>query len=96
MRNLRNSTGFRAFDGGEKQSTDAGHLDVSVRDLVVVQVFEPLQDLPRVEADGGLVVLQGSPLGPEQCRQAAWGPEFSPLRDDTFSHTLVLGFTLYF
>lgn len=44
-----------------------------MRYLVVMQVFEALQDLPRVEADGGLVVFQGSPLGPEQRRQAAWG-----------------------
>lgn len=43
-----------------------GYLDVPVCDLVVVQVFQPLQDLPCVEADGGLVVLEGAPLGPEQ------------------------------
>lgn len=42
------------------------HLDVSVCYLVVVQVLEPLQDLPGVEADGGLVVLQRAPLGAEQ------------------------------
>lgn len=39
-------------------------------DLVVVQIFQPLQDLPGVEADGGLVVLQGPPLGPQQGGQA--------------------------
>lgn len=43
------------------------HLDVSVGYLVVVQVFQPLQDLPGVEANGGLIVFQGAPFGPEQC-----------------------------
>lgn len=40
-----------------------------MRYLVVVQVLEALEDLPRVEADGGLVVLQRTPFGPQQCRQ---------------------------
>lgn len=50
------------------------YLDVSVCNLVVVQVFEPLQDLPCVEADGGLIVFQWAPLGPQQCRQTPWTP----------------------
>ena len=43
-----------------------GHLDVSVDDLVLVQVAQPFQDLPCVEDDGGL--LQWTPLGPQQGR----------------------------
>lgn len=45
------------------------YLYVSMCYLVVMQVFEALQYLPRVEADGGLVVLQRTPLGPQQSRQ---------------------------
>lgn len=47
------------------------HLDVSVDNLVVVEISESLQDLFGVEGDGGLVVLQGPPLGAQQRRQAA-------------------------
>lgn len=42
------------------------YLNVSVRDLIVMQVLQTLQDLLGVEADGGLVVLQGSPLGAQK------------------------------
>lgn len=48
------------------------YLDVSMRYLVVVQVFKPLQDLSRVEADSGLIVFQRSPLGPQQRRKTPW------------------------
>lgn len=47
-------------------------LDVSVCYLIVVQVFESLQDLPRIEANGGFVVFQGSPFRSQECRQAPW------------------------
>lgn len=50
------------------------HLNVSVCYLVVVQVLESLQDLPRVEANGGLVVFQRAPLGSQQRRQTPWTP----------------------
>lgn len=43
--------------------------------LVVVQVFESLEDLPGVEADGGLVVFQRAPFGPQQRRQTPWMKE---------------------
>lgn len=59
------------MNGGERAPAK-GHLDVPVCYLVVVQVLEPLQDLARVEADGGLVVFEGAPLGPEQRRKAPW------------------------
>lgn len=49
-----------------------GHLDVSVRYLVLVKVFETFQDLPCVEADGVLVVFQRAPLGPQQCGKTPW------------------------
>ena len=53
--------------------TALGYLDVSVDDLVLMEVAQALQDLPGVEDDGGL--LQGPPLGAQQSRQAPWGPE---------------------
>ena len=45
------------------------YLDVTVDDLVLVQVAEPLQDLPGVEDYGGL--LQWTPLRTQQRRQAS-------------------------
>lgn len=41
-------------------------------DLIVMEIFEPLQDLSGVEADGGFVVLQRAPFRPQQGRQASW------------------------
>ncbi len=37
-------------------------LDVSVDDPLVVEVLDPLHNLPGVVPDGGLVLLQWSPL----------------------------------
>lgn len=42
--------------------------------LVVMEIPEPLQDLLGVEDDGGLVVFQGTPLGPQERRQAPYRP----------------------
>lgn len=49
-----------------------GHLDVSVDDLVVMQISEPLQDLLGVEDDGCFVVFQRSPLGAQQRGQTSY------------------------
>lgn len=58
------------------------HLDVSVCYLIIVQVLEPLQDLFCIEADGGLVILEWTPLGPQQsgettCNTRQTGQDFS-------------------
>lgn len=42
------------------------HLNVSMDDLIVVKVFEPLEDLFGVEDDGGFVVFQGTPFGAQE------------------------------
>lgn len=49
------------------------HLDVTVHDVVIMEVAEPIEDLAGVEDDGGFVVFQGSPLGAQQGREAPWG-----------------------
>lgn len=49
------------------------YLDISVDNLVLVQVPEPLQDLSGVEDDGRL--LQRTPFRPQQCGQASWRKE---------------------
>lgn len=49
------------------------YLDISVDDLVLVQVPEPLQDLSGVEDDGRL--LQRAPFRPQQRGQASWRKE---------------------
>lgn len=54
----------------KKKDFSSSDLDVPVDDLVLVQVAKALQDLPGVEDDGGL--LQGTPFGTQQCRQAPW------------------------
>lgn len=38
------------------------HLDVSVDNLIVMKVCEPLQDLFGVEDDGGFIVFQRTPF----------------------------------
>lgn len=48
------------------------HLNVSVDDLIFVQVFEPLEDLFGVEDDGGLVVFQRTPFGAQEGRQTSY------------------------
>ena len=47
------------------------YLDVSVDDLVVMEIEEALQDLFGVEDDGGLVVLQRTPLRAQEGGEAA-------------------------
>lgn len=42
------------------------HLDVTVHDVVIMEVAEPIKDLAGVEDDGGFIVFQGSPLGAQQ------------------------------
>lgn len=37
------------------------YLDVSVNNAVLMEVVESLKDLPCVEANGALIVLQGAP-----------------------------------
>lgn len=49
------------------------YLDISVDNLVFVQVSEALQDLSGVENDRGL--LQRTPFRPQQSRQASWRKE---------------------
>lgn len=49
------------------------YLDISVDNLVLVQVPEPLQDLSGVEDDGRL--LQRTPFRPQQRGQASWRKE---------------------
>lgn len=39
---------------------------------MVVEVFEPLQDLLGVEDDGRLVVFQRTPFGAQERRQASY------------------------
>lgn len=65
-----------------------------MHDVVIVEVAEPGEDLAGVEDDGGFVVLQGSPLGAQQGREAAWrrgdggDTEWgsTPNLDPTYSH----------
>lgn len=57
------------------RSVRSSHLNVSVDDLVVVEVFEPLQDLFSVEDDGRFVVFQRTPFGAQERRQASCKPE---------------------
>ena len=66
---INNTTGNNAL--GDRLSHKS-HLDVSVCDLVIVKVLDSLQDLLGVEPDGGLVVLQRSPLRSQQSREASW------------------------
>lgn len=46
------------------------YLDVSVHDLVFVEILQAFQDLPGVELDGGL--LHRPPFGPQKSRKASW------------------------
>lgn len=48
------------------------HLNVSVDNLIVMQISEPLQDLFGVEDDGCFVVFQRSPLGAQQRGQTSY------------------------
>lgn len=50
----------------ETPSRCSSHLDVSVDNLVVMEIFEPLQDLFGVEDDGSLIVLQRTPFGAQE------------------------------
>lgn len=54
-----------------------------MHNLVVMKVFEPLQDLFGVEDDGGFIVFKGTPLGAQQGRQASYRQEGRELK-----HTL--------
>lgn len=60
-----------------ESTTDSDHgsryLNISVDDLVFVQVSEPLQDLSGVEYYCRL--LQRTPFRPQQCWQASWRKE---------------------
>ena len=47
---------------------DVVTLDVTMNDLLVVQVLEALEDLARVVGDGALVLLEWAPLGAQQFR----------------------------
>lgn len=44
----------------------SAHLNVSVDYLIVVKVFEPLEDLFGVEDDSGFVVFQRTPFGAQE------------------------------
>lgn len=55
----------------ECHSEVSTHLDVSVDDLVVMKVFQAFQDLLSVEDDGGFIVLQRTPFGPQKRRQTS-------------------------
>lgn len=61
------------MEGSSPPPPHLPHLDVPVHDVVIVEVAEPVEDLAGVEDDGGLVVLQGTPLGAQQGREAPWG-----------------------
>ena len=50
----------------------SAHLNVSVDYLIVMEVFEPLEDLFGVEDDGGLVVFQGTPFGAQERGQTSY------------------------
>lgn len=50
----------------------SAHLDVSVDDLIVMEIFEPFEDLFGVEDDGSFVVLQRAPFRAQERRQAAY------------------------
>ena len=50
----------------------SSHLNVSVDDLIFVEVFEPLEDLFGVKDDGGLVVFQRTPFGAQEGRQTSY------------------------
>lgn len=60
---------MRANPGSVPLKADQ-YLNVSVDDLVVVEVPQALQDLPGVEDDGGL--FEGTPFRRQQGRQASW------------------------
>lgn len=50
----------------------SAHLNVSVDYLIVVKVFEPLEDLFGVEDDSGFVVFQRTPFGAQERWQTAY------------------------
>lgn len=53
----------------------SAHLNVSVDYLIVMKVFEPLEDLFGVEDDGGFVVFQRTPFGAQERRQTSYKRE---------------------
>lgn len=48
------------------------HLNVSVNNLIIMKISEPLEDLFGVEDDGCFVVFQRSPLGAQQRGQTSY------------------------
>lgn len=69
----------------------SAHLNVSVDYLILMEVFEPLEDLFGVEDDSGFVVLQGTPFGAQERWQTSYRQECNIAQDDCavksyFSH----------
>lgn len=62
-------------DSGKRSPGCDAHLNVSVDYLIVMKVFEPLEDLLGVEDDGGLIVFQRAPFGAQEGRQTSWKQE---------------------
>lgn len=56
----------------ENTAKGGDHFNVSVDDLIVMKVSEPLEDLFGVEDDGCFIVFQRTPLGAQQRGQTSY------------------------
>lgn len=69
--NLEDGVGWGGNATG-KYYRGADYLNVSVDDLIIMKISEPLEDLFGVEDDGCFIVFQRTPLGAQQRGQTSY------------------------